>query len=52
MLIKVLVDMVTPNNDVDDRQKAIACFDIGEFARFFAFGRQYLETLNVKEKII
>jgi len=51
-MIKVLVDIVTPNNEVDDKQKAIACFDIGEFARFFSFGRQYLETLNVKEKII
>jgi hypothetical protein len=38
-LIKVLVDLINPNNDVDDRTKAVACFDIGEFARFFQFGR-------------
>jgi V-type H+-transporting ATPase subunit H len=36
----------------DDRVKAIACFDLGEFARFFPYGRQYLDTLNLKEKII
>jgi hypothetical protein len=34
-LIKILVQMVEPNNDVDDRSKAVACFDLGEFARFF-----------------
>ena len=36
----------------DDRTKAIACYDLGEFARFFAFGKQILEQLAVKEKII
>jgi V-type H+-transporting ATPase subunit H len=51
-LIKILVKMVEPNNDVDDRSKAIACFDLGEFARFFSFGRQILEQLNLKESII
>lgn len=44
--------MVSPNNEVDDRSKAIACYDLGEFARFFAFGRQILEGMNLKEKII
>jgi len=44
--------MVNQNNDVDDRTKAIACFDLGEFARFFGFGRQVLDGLNLKEKII
>jgi len=42
-LIKVLVDIVEPGNNVDDRTKAVACFDLGEFARFFSFGRQILE---------
>ena len=51
-MIKVLVDIVSPNNDTDDKVKAIACFDLGEFARFFAFGRQILEGLGLKEKII
>jgi len=34
-----MVDMVRPDNDTDDKCKAIACFDLGEFARFYAFGR-------------
>jgi len=51
-LILILVDMVEPGNNVDDRSKAIACFDLGEFARFFQFGRQILERQNLKEKII
>lgn len=38
-LIKILVDIVSPNNDIEDRQKAIACFDLGEFAKFFPTGR-------------
>lgn len=48
-LIKLLVGLLQHE---DDRVKAIACFDIGEFARFFPFGRQYLETLNLKVQII
>lgn len=51
-LIKILVQMVEPNNEVDDRTKAICCFDLGEFARFFSFGRQILDQLGLKEKII
>lgn len=50
-LIKVLVDIVT-NVNIDDRVKAIACFDLGEFARFFPYGRQFLDTLNLKSEII
>lgn len=48
-LIKVLVELL---GHPDDRVKAIACFDLGEFARFFQYGRQYLDTLSLKEKII
>ena len=50
-LIKVLIEFVEPS-DYDDREKAIACFDLGEFARFVPYGRNYLENLRVKEKII
>lgn len=50
-LIKVLVDLVK-NETADDRDKAIACFDLGEFARYFPFGRQFLDQLNLKTEII
>ena len=48
-LIKILVELL---EHPDDRVKSIACFDLGEFARFFPYGRQYLDTLNLKVKII
>jgi V-type H+-transporting ATPase subunit H len=48
-LIKVLVELL---EHPDDRVKAIACFDLGEFARFFPYGRQYLDTMNIKVRII
>jgi len=35
-LIKILVELLKAD---DDRVKAIACFDLGEFARFFPYGR-------------
>ena len=50
-LIKVLVEKVS-NVTLDDRVKAIACFDLGEFARFFPLGRQYLDQLGLKQEII
>jgi V-type H+-transporting ATPase subunit H len=48
-LIKVLVELL---DHPDDKVKSIACYDLGEFARFFPYGRQYLETMNLKTKII
>ncbi len=48
-LIKVLLTLL---EDSDDRVKAIACYDLGEFARFVPFGRQFLEKKGLKEKII
>lgn len=48
-LIKVLVEIL---DHPDDKVKSIACYDLGEFARFFPYGRQYLDTLNLKTKII
>ena len=50
-LIKILVDVVK-NETADDRDKAIACFDLGEFARYFPFGRQFLDKLDIKSEII
>jgi len=31
--------------------KAVACFDLGEFSRFYHHGKEFLERLNVKEKM-
>jgi hypothetical protein len=48
-LMKVVVDEILTSND--PQQASIACYDIGEFARFHGAGRQLLESWNVKEKI-
>lgn len=50
-LIKILVEIVK-NERAEDQEKAIACFDLGEFAKYFPFGRQFLEQLNLKVEII
>jgi hypothetical protein len=31
--------------------KAVACYDLGEFARFFPLGQRYLEQKGAKEHI-
>ena len=31
-----------------DTMKAIACYDLGEFARFFPMGKAYLEEKQAK----
>lgn len=31
-----------------DQRKAVACFDLGEFARFFPSGKDFLEQRNTK----
>ncbi len=43
---------IVKNDIADDREKAIACFDLGEFARYFPFGRQFLDQLSLKTEII
>ena len=48
-MIKTLVELL---DHEDSRVVAIACYDLGEFARFFSEGRNYLDHLHVKEKII
>ena len=34
-----------------DSMKAVACYDLGEFARFFPLGKAYLEEKNAKMRI-
>ncbi len=31
--------------------KAVACYDLGEFARFFPLGKAYLESRNANTRI-
>ena len=48
-MIKIIVDECLESKD--DRVKAVACFDLGEFSRFYHHGKEFLERLNVKEKM-
>lgn len=32
-----------------DQMKAVACYDLGEFARFSPIGKEFLEDRNTKE---
>jgi V-type H+-transporting ATPase subunit H len=47
MLIGVLA-----NPEKDDIQKAVACYDLGEFARYYSKGKKYLEVKGGKEAIM
>lgn len=38
-------------DEVDNKAKAVACFDLGEFARFFPNGKTILDRHNVKWKM-
>jgi len=38
-------------NGVSDKVKAVACFDIGEFARFFPQGKAILDQEGVRSKM-
>jgi len=49
-LIKDIV-VICLGEGSNDRTKAVACFDLGEFARFFPNGKQVLDTYNVKQKM-
>ena len=48
-----LIDMVVNQclSSEDDRVKAVACFDLGEFSRFYHNGKEFLDRLGVKEKM-
>jgi len=36
------------DNDSLNQMKAVACYDIGEFARFFPLGKEFLEERETK----
>ena len=48
-LITIIVNecLSSPSDNV----KAVACFDLGEFCRFYPHGKGFLEKLNVKQKM-
>ena len=47
-MIRQIVDCLDVDNDM---VKAVACFDLGEFAKFYHHGKELLNNLNVKEKM-
>lgn len=54
--IDILIEILAlPENHVHyqniDVMKAVACYDLGEFARFFPLGQAYLETKGAKDRI-
>ena len=48
-----LIDIIVNDclTSLDERVIAVACFDLGEFARFYHHGKEFLERLNVKERM-
>lgn len=48
-LIDIVVNKCLTSGN--DRVMAVACFDLGEFARYYHHGREFLDRLNVKSKI-
>mmetsp|Transcript_77308 Transcript_77308/g.106929 ORF Transcript_77308/g.106929 Transcript_77308/m.106929 type:complete len:84 (+) Transcript_77308:1165-1416(+) len=49
-LIDILCQVVSDKSN-NDTMLAVACYDLGEFARFFPTGKIYLENQSVKAKI-
>lgn len=54
-LIKNEVNYLRDNAGVNTAElcvkKAVICFDLGEFARYFPQGRNYLEIVGAKEQL-
>jgi len=51
-LLKTLIDLVGGGNSLDDDTTAIACYDIGEFVRFYPNGRAVVKALSGKDKVM
>jgi V-type H+-transporting ATPase subunit H len=49
-LIRTMVGMLE-QTDLDDISRAVICYDLGEFSKYFPAGKQFLERLKVKEKV-
>lgn len=48
ILIEILKQEASTDKAALDTMKAVACFDLGEFARFFPLGKEFLEERNTK----
>lgn len=48
MIEKLVLDCLTSD---DDTVKAVACFDLGEFSKYYAHGKRYLEKYNIRMKM-
>ena len=53
ILINMLGRAPGPGEDKQshDSMKAVACYDLGEFARFFPLGKAYLDEKGAKDEI-
>lgn len=47
-MIEILKQEASTDKAALDTMKAVACFDLGEFARFFPLGKEFLEERNTK----
>ena len=47
-VIRLIVDCLDSENDLT---KAVACFDLGEFAKFHPHGKDLLNSMHVKVKM-
>ncbi|KRX04842.1 Armadillo-type fold [Pseudocohnilembus persalinus] len=48
-LIKMLISLL---DDSNTKNQAVACYDLGEFCRFYPYGRHILDGQNGKSKIM
>jgi V-type H+-transporting ATPase subunit H len=48
MMKKLVNDCLLSKND---KSRAVACFDLGEFSRFVPNGKAFLERMGIKEKM-
>lgn len=46
---KIVFDCL--GKDASDRTKAVACFDLGEFAKYSRVGKQHLDGMHIRERM-
>ena len=48
-MIEILVNECLESSD--DTVKAVTCFDLGEFSKYYAHGKRFLERLEIRIKM-